>query len=65
MVMTDASTLEGRYEPDPEGGAYVATSRHRDVPDDLAGRLRTVATDEGRLRELVELAKSHGVEFDD
>jgi hypothetical protein len=65
LVRTEATTLEGRFETDPEGGAFVAYSQDRAALDDLAGRLRTVAADGSRLRDLVELAESSGFEFDD
>lgn len=65
LVMTEAPDLDGRFEPDPEGGAYLAYSEDRAVLDDLATRLGAVATDGDRVRRLVEVAKSRGFEFDD
>jgi len=65
LVRTEATTLEGRFETDPEGGAFVACSQDRAALDDLAGRLRTVAADGSRLRDLVEFAESSEFEFDD
>jgi hypothetical protein len=65
LVRTEATTLEGRFSTDPEGGAFVAYSQDRGTLDDLAGRLRAVATDGTRLRRLIEFAESSGFEFDD
>jgi hypothetical protein len=45
-----------------EPGKY---SQDRAALDDLAQRLRAVASDESRLRALVDLAQSSGFEFDD
>ena len=65
LVTTEAPALKGRYESDPEGGAFYAYSGDRSVLDDLAIRLRGIAGDEHRLRELVRLAEDTGFEFDD
>lgn len=65
LVMSEATTLEGRFSSDPEGGAFVAYGRDRGALDDLASRLRAVASDGNRLRKLMELAASSGFEFDD
>jgi hypothetical protein len=65
FVTTEAPALEGRFEPDPEGGAFYAYSDDRSALEDLAVRLRGVAGDEQRLRELVRLAEETGFEFDD
>jgi hypothetical protein len=65
LVRTEATNLEGRFSTDPEGGAFVAYSQDRGALDDLAGRLRAVATDRHGLRKLIEFAESSGFEFDD
>jgi hypothetical protein len=65
LLMTEATTLEGRFSVDPEGGAFVAYSQDREALEDLAGRLRAVVTDGNRLRKLMDFAKSSGFEFDD
>jgi hypothetical protein len=65
LIRTEATTLEGRFSTDPEGGAFVAYSGDRGALDDLAGRLRAVAADGNRLRKLVEFAEASGFEFDD
>lgn len=65
LLTTEAGALEGRFECDPEGGAFVAYSEDRSVLDDLAGRLRVVASDGNRLRTLVDHAESVDFEFDD
>jgi hypothetical protein len=65
LVTTEAPTLRGRFEPDPEGGAFYAYSSDRSALDDLAVRLETIASDERRLRELVRFAETTGFEFDD
>jgi hypothetical protein len=65
LVSTEAPALEGRFEPDPEGGAFYAYSGDRAALEDLATRLRGVAGDEQRLRDLVRLANDTGFEFDD
>jgi hypothetical protein len=65
LIASEAGALEGRFESDPEGGAFVAYSEDRSALDDHAGRLRAVAVDRNRLRTLVEHAESVGFEFDD
>ncbi|GAB3829022.1 Imm51 family immunity protein [Dactylosporangium cerinum] len=65
LVTTEAPTLDGRFESDPEGGAFYAYSGDCAALEDLAIRLRAVAGDEQRLRELVRLAETVGFEFDD
>jgi hypothetical protein len=40
------------------------TGQDREALDDLAGRLRGVATDGSRLRKLMDFAESSGFEFD-
>ncbi|MBF9133053.1 hypothetical protein I0C86_29430 [Plantactinospora sp. S1510] len=65
LVMTEASALAGAFSPDPEGGAFYAYSDDRGVLNDLANRLRLVATDGNRLRQLMDFADANGFEFDD
>lgn len=65
IIARDAPELAGRYEPDPEAGAFYATSDDREALDALATRLRSVAADEAAVRELVAYAESTGYEFDD
>lgn len=65
LVATDAPDLVGRFSPDPEAGAFYATSNDRSALDDLAVLLRAVAADGNRLRELMETAEARGFEFDD
>lgn len=65
LIMTEAPALDGRFSSDSEAGAFLAYSSDRTVLDDLAARLRAVATDGNRVRQLVELAKTRGFEFDD
>ncbi|MEV6303439.1 Imm51 family immunity protein [Actinoplanes sp. NPDC051861] len=65
LTATEAPSLAGRFSPDPEGGAFCAYSDDRAVLEDLAARLHAVATDEARLRHLVERATAIGFEFDD
>ncbi|MFC4017892.1 Imm51 family immunity protein [Micromonospora sp. GCM10011542] len=65
LVTTEAPTLEGRFLPDPEGGAFYATSNDRRALEDLAVLLRAVAVDGNRLRQLMEFAQTSGFEFDD
>ncbi len=65
IIATEAPGLDGRFQPDPEGDAYVAHSSDRAALDELAELLRAVASDETRLRQLVELAATRGFEFDD
>lgn len=65
LVTTEAPALEGRFESDPEGGAFYAYGGDRSALEELAVRLRGVAGDEHRLRELVRLAEETGFEFDD
>ncbi|MGC5023034.1 Imm51 family immunity protein [Micromonospora sp. DT47] len=65
LVMTETPALDGRFSSDAEAGAFLAYSSDRAALDDLAVRLRAVAADGSRVRQLVELAKTHGFEFDD
>jgi hypothetical protein len=65
LVATEALNLAGRFSCDPEAGAFVAYSSDRAVLDDLAVRLRAVAADGDRVRQLVGLARTRGFEFDD
>jgi hypothetical protein len=65
LVMTEAPALDRRFSSDSEAGAFLAYSSDRTALDDLAVRLRAVAADGNRVRQLVELAKTRGFEFDD
>lgn len=65
VVATEAPALDGRFWTDSEADAFLAHSSDRVVLDDLATRLRGVTADGDRLRQLVELARSRGYEFDD
>jgi hypothetical protein len=65
LIMTEVPGLDGRVSFDSEAGAFLAYSSDRAVLDDLAIRLRAIAADGDRVRQLVELAKSRGFEFDD
>lgn len=65
LVVTDVPEYRGRYDPDPEGGAFYAYGEEREVLDGLAERLRAVATDEVRVRQLVRLAGERGFTFYD
>jgi hypothetical protein len=65
LVSTEAPHLRGRFGFDPEGGMFVAYGTDRAALDDLAARLTAVATDAGRIRQLVTAAEESGFEFDD
>jgi hypothetical protein len=65
LVESEAADLRGKFDPDPEGGAFYASSADRAVLEDLAARLGRVAAEETRLREIVALAAATGFEFDD
>lgn len=65
VVATEAPALDGRFWIDAEAGALLAHSSERAVLDDLAVRLRGIAADGNRLRQLVELGASRGYELDD
>lgn len=65
LLMSEAPALDGRFSSDSEAGAFLAYSSDRTALDDLAVRLRAVAADGNRVRQLVELAKTRGLEFDD
>lgn len=65
LIMTEAPTLDGLFSFDSEAGAFLAHSRERAALDDLASRLRAVAANGDRVRQLMELARSRGFEFDD
>jgi hypothetical protein len=61
---TEVPTLQGRFEADPEGGAFYAHSSDRDALDDLSVRLRVIAGDADRLREFVRIAQAIGFKFE-
>jgi hypothetical protein len=65
LVSTEATALKGRFEMDPEAGAFVAYGSDAAALKDLAVRLQAVASDGDRLRGLVRLAERKGFEFDD
>jgi hypothetical protein len=65
LVMTEAPALGGTFSTDSEADAFLAYSSDRSVLEDLAVRLRAVAADGTRVRQLVELAKTRGFEFHD
>lgn len=65
LVAAETPALQGRFWTDSEADAFLAHSSDRAVLDDLASRLRAIATDESRLRQLMELARSRGFTFDD
>ena len=64
LIATEAPMLEGRFSPDPDAGAFFASGNCRAALEDLAARLRAVATDADRVRRLVELAESLGCTSD-
>src|SRR5688500_8011961 len=51
LVATEAPALDGRFWTDSEADAFLAHSSDRTVLDDLAGRLRAIASDGSRLRQ--------------
>ncbi|MEV4515587.1 Imm51 family immunity protein [Dactylosporangium sp. NPDC049525] len=63
LIALEAPALEGRFWSDSESDAYLANGDDRDALDELAVLLGAVATDEDRLRQLVELARTHGLEL--
>lgn len=65
LVDTEAPSLQGRFEYDPEGGMFVAYGSDRPALDELATLMAAVATDAGRLRQIVALAQERDFEFDD
>src|SRR5262249_41021115 len=60
LVTSEACGPKGRFSCDPEAGAFCAHSHDRVVLEDLAARLRSVATGEDQLRHLVQLAAATG-----
>ena len=65
VVATEAPALDGRFWTDSEADAFLAHSRDRGVLEDLAIRLGAITTDENRLRQMMEVARTRGFEFDD
>ncbi|MET7393801.1 Imm51 family immunity protein [Dactylosporangium sp. NPDC005572] len=65
LVASEVPSLKGRFSPDPEAGAFCAYSDDRAALEDLVARLHKAATEETRLRQLVDLATATGFEFDD
>lgn len=65
LVSTEAPTLKGRFQYDPEGGMFCAYGDDRTALRDLAELMSAVATDDDRLRGLVTSAQAAGFEFDD
>ena len=64
IVATEAPALNGRFWTDSEADAFLAHSSDRGVLDNLAARLGAITVDESRLRQVMELARTHGFEFD-
>jgi hypothetical protein len=60
LIMTEVPGLDGRVSFDSEAGAFLAYSSDRAVLDDLAIRLRAIAADGDRVRQLVELLLIRG-----
>lgn len=65
LVSTEARTLEGRFSYDPEGGMFCAYGTDREALEELAARMKVVATDSELMRRLVTDAEARGFEFDD
>ncbi|MFY1616950.1 Imm51 family immunity protein [Micromonospora sp. WMMD736] len=65
LVSTEAQMLEGRFSYDPEGGMFCAYGTDREALEELAARMRVVATDGERMRRLITDAEARGFEFDD
>jgi hypothetical protein len=65
IVTAEDPALAGRFWAESEADTFLAHSNDRAVLDDLANRLRAVAEDEDRLRQLIDLAQSRGFQFDD
>lgn len=60
LITSEAPYLDGQFQFDSEAGAFLAYSGDRAALDDLAIRLRAVAVNGDRVRQLVELAGSRG-----
>lgn len=56
LIMSEAPHLDEQFRFDSEAGAFLAYGGDRVALDDLASRLRAVAVNGDRLRQLVELA---------
>jgi hypothetical protein len=65
LVADEATQLAGRFDSDPEAGAYVAIGADRAALEQLGGLLSRLANDESLLRALVAKAEATGFAFDD
>jgi hypothetical protein len=65
LVQSEAKDLDGRFDSDPEAGAYVALSADRAVLERLGSLLGRLANDAALLRALVAKAEADGFQFDD
>lgn len=65
IVRTEAPDLDGRFDSDPEAGAYVAYGEDRVALERLGTLLSRIANDASLLRALVAKAEADGFQFDD
>src|SRR5690348_10114107 len=65
LVDTQAPSLQGRFEYDLEADMFVAHGSDRPALVELAILMAAVATDAGRLRQIVALPQERTFQFDD
>ncbi|WP_238013105.1 Imm51 family immunity protein [Dactylosporangium sp. AC04546] len=65
LVAHDKPGLDGRFGYDPEAGMFCAYGSDRAALKELGAALAAVATDAGRIRDLVRAAEAEGFDFDD
>ena len=65
LVKTEAPSLEGKFDYDPEGGMFAAFGEDRAALEQLGALMAQVANDEARLRSLMATAEAIDFEFDD
>jgi len=65
LISTDAPTLEGRFDYDPEAGTFIAFGRDRAALENLGALLAAVANDTERAKAVILAAEAQGFQFDD
>lgn len=64
LISTQAPGLGGRFAFDSEAGAFCAVGQDREALERLETLLRSVISDQTRIRELIALADSTGTRLD-
>lgn len=65
LVKSEAASLEGKFDYDPEGSMFAAYGTDRGALEQLGALMAEVANDPDRLRKLMATAEGMDFEFDD